>query len=120
MKIKSLMLFSLAMAITTDASANMGISIFKKKKKNKTEAAAPAKKIDNFDKAIKGATAYDGMFKAYVNPKGELLLQVTKSNIDVPYLMANRMSSTSENATFNAGEMIGTPFMFSLNSATLL
>ena len=106
MKIKSLMLFSLALAITTDASANMGISIFKKKKKNKTEAAAPAKKIDNFDKAIKGATAYDGMFKAYVNPKGELLLQVTKSNIDVPYLMANRMSSTSENATFNAVEMI--------------
>lgn len=52
MKIKSLMLFSLALAITTDASANMGISIFKKKKKNNTEAAAPAKKIDNFDKAI--------------------------------------------------------------------
>lgn len=118
MKIKSLMLFSLALAITTDASANMGISIFKKKKKNNTEAAAPAKKIDNFDKAIKGATAYDGMFKAYVNPKGELLLQVTKSNIDVPYLMANRMSSTSENATFNAGEMIGTPFMFSLSADT--
>ena len=70
------------------------------------------------DKAINGATAYHGMFTAYVNKKGELLLQVTKSNLDVLYLMANRMVSTSENANFNAGEMVGTPFMFSLSADT--
>ena len=58
------------------------------------------------------------MFTAYVNKKGELLLQVTKSNLDVLYLMANRMVSTSENANFNAGEMVGTPFMFSLSADT--
>ena len=32
--------------------------------------------------------------------------------------MANRMVSTSENANFNAGEMVGTPFMFSLSADT--
>lgn len=119
MKFKSLLFFMLASMVVVDSSANMKIGIFKKKKKkNKTEVAASVEKKDAFDKAIKGATEYNGMFKAYISPKGELLLQVTKSNLDVPYLLANRMSSTSENATFNAGEMIGTPFMFSFSADT--
>ena len=118
MKIKSLLLYSLALMVAADASANIEMGLFKKKKKSKVEAAAPAKKTDAYDKATKDATAYDGMFKAYVSKKGELLVQVTKSNLNVPYLMANRMSSTSENATFNAGEMIGDPFMFSLSADT--
>ena len=119
MKIKSLLLATMALAITADAAANVEMSIFKKKKKKAaTEASSSAKKTDKFDKAINGATAYNGMFTAYVNKKGELLLQVTKSNLDVLYLMANRMVSTSENANFNAGEMVGTPFMFSLSADT--
>lgn len=119
MKIKSLLLATMALAITADAAANVEMSIFKKKKKKAaTEASSSAKKTDKFDKAINGATAYHGMFTAYVNKKGELLLQVTKSNLDVLYLMANRMVSTSENANFNAGEMVGTPFMFSLSADT--
>ena len=65
MKIKSLLLAAMALAITADAAANVEMSIFKKKKKKAaTEASSSAKKTDKFDKAINGATAYNGMFTA--------------------------------------------------------
>ena len=77
MKIKSLLLATMALAITADAAANVEMSIFKKKKKKAaTEASSSAKKTDKFDKAINGATAYNGMFTAYVNKKGELQQQL--------------------------------------------
>ncbi len=118
MRIKTLLFFALASIAVSEVSASTEMGIFKKKKKNKAATEVAAKKTDKFDKTTSGATEYNGMFKAYLTPKGELLLQVTKSNLDVPYLLANRLSSTSENANFNAGEMIGTPFMFTLTADT--
>lgn len=118
MRSKSLLLLLLASLTVADVSAAAEMGIFKKKKKNKTEKVEPVKQKDKFEKATDGATAYNGMFKAYITKKGELLIQVTKDNLEVPYLMANRLSNTSENATFNAGEMIGEPFMFKLTADT--
>ena len=89
-----------------------------KKNKGKTEQTAPAKKKDKFADAIQKATPHDGVFKAWVTPKNELLLEITPKNLDNLYLLANRVSETSNSSNFTAGEMLGDPFMFCLSADT--
>ena len=89
-----------------------------KKNKGKTEQTAPAKKKDKFADAIQKATPHDGVFKAWVTPKNELLLEITPKNLDNLYLLANRVSGTSNSSNFTAGEMLGDPFMFCLSADT--
>ena len=82
------------------------------------EQTAPAKKKDKFADAIQKATPHDGVFKAWVTPKNELLLEITPKNLDNLYLLANRVSETSNSSNFTAGEMLGDPFMFCLSADT--
>ena len=89
-----------------------------KKNKGKTEQTAPAKKKDKFADAIQKATPHDGGFKAWVTPKNELLLEITPKNLENLYLLANRVSETSNSSNFTAGEMLGDPFMFCLSADT--
>ena len=89
-----------------------------KKNKGKTEQTAPAKKKDKFADAIQKATPHDGVLKAWVTPKNELLLEITPKNLDNLYLLANRVSGTSNSSNFTAGEMLGDPFMFCLSADT--
>ena len=89
-----------------------------KKNKGKTEQTAPAKKKDKFADAIQKATPHDGVFKAWVTPKNELLLEITPKNLENLYLLANRVSETSNSSNFTAGEMLGDPFMFCLSADT--
>lgn len=89
-----------------------------KKNKGKTEQTVPAKKKDKFADAIQKATPHDGVFKAWVTPKNELLLEITPKNLDNLYLLANRVSETSNSSNFTAGEMLGDPFMFCLSADT--
>mgnify|MGYP000777692629 CR=1 FL=1 len=86
--------------------------------KRQTEQTAPAKKKDKFADAIQKATPHDGVFKAWVTPKNELLLEITPKNLDNLYLLANRVSETSNSSNFTAGEMLGDPFMFCLSADT--
>ena len=89
-----------------------------KKNKGKTEQTAPAKKKDKLADAIQKATPHDGVFKAWVTPKNELLLEITPKNLENLYLLANRVSETSNSSNFTAGEMLGDPFMFCLSADT--
>lgn len=89
-----------------------------KKNKAKTEQAEPEKKKDKFADAIEKATPHDGVFKAWVTPKNELLLEITPKNLENLYLLANRVSETSNSSNFTAGEMLGDPFMFCLSADT--
>ena len=89
-----------------------------KKNKGKTEQTAPAKKKDKFADAIQKATPHDGVFKAWVTHKNELLLEITPKNLENLYLLANRVSETSNSSNFTAGEMLGDPFMFCLSADT--
>lgn len=89
-----------------------------RKKKPKTEQTAGAKPLSKFEKAVKDATPYDGTIKTWVTPKNELLFEIHKSNLGKPYLLANRVKEISSASNFTAGEMIGSPFMFTLSADT--
>lgn len=113
-------LFALLISLSV-ALPNANAGWFKrksKKNKGKTEQTAPAKKKDKFADAIQKATPHDGVFKAWVTPKNELLLEITPKNLDNLYLLANRVSETSNSSNFTAGEMLGDPFMFCLSADT--
>ena len=92
----------------------------KKRKKGEVEQVDTAKveKKDKYKEAIKDARVYDGLIKAYMTPKDELLFEITPENLDHLYLLTNRITETSDDAAFAAGELIGNPIMFRMSADT--
>ena len=92
----------------------------RKKKKGEVEQVDTAKteKKDKYKEAIKDAKVYDGLIKAYVTPKEELYFEITPENTGHFYLLTNRITETSDDAAFAAGELIGNPIMFRISVDT--
>ena len=92
----------------------------RKKKKGETEQVDTAKteKKDRYKEAVKDAKVYDGLIKAYMTPKDELLFEITPENTRHLYLLTNRITETSDDAAFAAGELIGNPIMFRITADT--
>ncbi len=127
MNAKRLLVLSVALfcslAVSMDASAaKKQAAKAKKKKKGETEQVdtakkAPAKK-DKYAEAIKDAKVYDGLIKLYLTPKDELLFEITPEHFNHLYLLTNRLTETSDDAAFPAGEMIGNQLMFRMSGDT--
>ena len=92
----------------------------KKRKKGEVEQVDTVKteKKDKYKEAIKDAKVYDGLIKAYMTPKQELLFEITPENLNHLYLLTNRITETSDDAAFAAGELIGNPIMFRMSADT--
>ena len=94
-----------------------------KKKKGQVEQVADTtkkeeKKKDKYLEAIKDATVYDGLIKAYMTPKQELLFEFTPEHFRHLFLLTNRLTETSDDAAFAAGQMIGNQIMFRVEADT--
>lgn len=92
----------------------------KKRKKGEVEQVDTVKteKKDKYKEAVKDAKVYDGLIKAYMTPKQELLFEITPENLNHLYLLTNRITETSDDAAFAAGELIGNPIMFRMSADT--
>ncbi len=92
----------------------------KKKKKGETEQVDTVKKEkkDKYAEAIKDAKVYDGLIKLYMTPKDELFFEITPETVKHLYLLTNRITETSDDAAFAAGEMIGNQIMFRMTADT--
>ena len=94
-----------------------------KKRKGKVEQVADTtkkaeKKKDKYLEAIKDASVYDGLIKAYMTPKKELLFEFTPEHFSHLFLLTNRITETSDDAAFAAGQMVGNQIMFRVEADT--
>lgn len=95
------------------------VSHQKKKRKGETEQTdSTAAKPDKYAKTIKDAERIDGLFTVFLTKKGDVIFEVARRNIGPLYLLANRMTETSDDANFTSGEMLGDPLMFRLSADT--
>lgn len=117
-----LILALMALCSADDAMAKKSKKV-SKKKKGKVEQVVDTtrkeeKKKDKYLEAIKDATVYDGLIKAYMTPKQELLFEFTPEHFRHLYLLTNRLTETSDDAAFAAGQMIGNQIMFRIEADT--
>lgn len=82
-----------------------------KKKDKKAAALASSVKTDDYTKATKGAKKAQGVFTVYLNKDGKLYFEIPDSAFRHLYILANRISSTSNTHDFVAGQMINTPML---------
>ena len=110
------------MLSAADAVAKKPKKVSKKKKGKVEQVADTAKtaetKKDKYLEAIKDATVYDGLIKAYMTPKQELLFEFTPEHARHLFLLTNRLTETSDDAAFAAGQMIGNQIMFRVEADT--
>ena len=102
--------------VSPDAQARKRSS----KKKDTVEQADSTKteKKDKYAEAIKDAKVYPGLFKLYLTPKEKLLFEFTPENFNHLYLLTNRMTETSSDAAFAAGELLNDPVMIRMQADT--
>ena len=112
----------LMMLSAADALAKKPKKVSKKKKGEVEQVADTAKKKeekkDKYLEAIKDAKVYDGLIKAYMTPKQELLFEFTPEHMQHLFLLTNRLTETSDDAAFAAGQMIGNQIMFRVEADT--
>ena len=118
------MLLCAAMCMISFSADAASWKLFKKKRLKKGEVEQVAadtvkrEKKDKYKDAIKDARVYDGLIKAYMTPKDELLFEITPEHFNHLYLLTNRLTQTSDDAAFAAGEMIGDQIMFRIAADT--
>ena len=125
MKIRRIFIAACALVCMTAFMAD-GASVkkrMKKKsgKKGKVEQVVDTtkkEKKDKYKEAIKDAKVYDGLIKAYMTPKHELLFEFTPEHSSHMFLLTNRLTETSDDAAFAAGQMIGNQIMFRVEMDT--
>lgn len=87
----------------------------KKKKKDevkpKVELTGAAKDSAEFAKAIADSKAYKGLFNAYLDKKGKLLLEIPDSAFAHDYMLVNRIKSVSITSDYVAGQMCSSPML---------
>jgi hypothetical protein len=125
MNFRRLLMFSATLfcsvAICVEADAKRPVKAKKKKGKGETEQVDTTKKQEKKDKykeAIKDAKVYDGLIKLYMTPKDELYFEITPEHFNHLYLLTNRLTQTSNDAAFAAGEMLGEQIMFRITADT--
>lgn len=84
-----------------------------KKKKGKTEVVTPPAdpKKTEYDKLIEGMKKHEGMLTAYTK-EGKLLLDLTPGAFKHDYLLATRLTETSNTGVGVAGQMQREPLCF--------
>ena len=123
MRVRRFLIAALAVlclsAVAADAAKKPAKKVRGKKKAvvEQADTVKPVKK-DKYAEAIKDAKVYDGLIKAYMTPKDELLFEFTPEHFSHLYLLTNRLTETSDDAAFAAGEMIGNQIMFRLTADT--
>lgn len=125
MKIRRIFIAACALVCMTAFMAD-GASVKKRTKKKsgkkgKVEQVADTtkkEKKDKYKEAIKDAKVYDGLIKAYMTPKQELLFEFTPDHSSHMFLLTNRLTETSDDAAFAAGQMIGNQIMFRVEMDT--
>lgn len=103
--------FIVAVAILLPA---LPLSAKKKKKeevKPKVELTGAAKDSADFAKAIADSKAYNGLFNAYLDKKGKLLLEIPDSAFAHDYMLVNRIKSVSATSDYVAGQMCSSPML---------
>ena len=126
MKLRGFLTLSAVVLMTVfaagDALAKKPKKVSKKKKGEVEQVADTTKKTekkkDKYLEAIKDATVYDGLIKAYMTPKQELLFEFTPEHFRHLFLLTNRLTETSDDAAFAAGQMIGNQIMFRIDADT--
>ena len=125
MKIRRIFIAACALVCMTAFMAD-GASVKKRTKKKsgkkgKVEQVVDTtkkEKKDKYKEAIKDAKVYDGLIKAYMTPKQELLFEFTPEHSSHMFLLTNRLTETSDDAAFAAGQMIGNQIMFRVEMDT--
>ena len=94
----------------------------KRGKKGEVEQVADTtkkeEKKDKYKEAIKDAKVFDGLIKAYMTPKQDLYFEFKPEHQSHLYLLTNRLTETSDDAAFAAGQMIGNQIMFRVEMDT--
>lgn len=89
------------------------------KKKKKTDASLLLKsdstKNASYDKIVKDGVKKSGLFTVIYKAKdNKLYFEIPDSAFKKTYMLANRIASTSNNQDFAAGQMVRSPFLFTL------
>lgn len=102
----------LALLLSTSVSVE---GYAKKKKKDeakpKIELKGAAKDSADFHKTLADAKSYKGMFNAYVDKKGKLMIELPDSAFNHTYLLVNRVKSVSQTTDYVSGQMASTPLL---------
>ena len=102
----------LAAGVLLTCPQTMEARLFKKKSpKPAVEQSEAAKDSVAMEKAIANSTAYRGLFTAYLDKKGKLLLELPDSVFSHTYMLVSRVKSLSNTGDFVAGEMNMTPIL---------
>lgn len=67
--------------------------------------------IEDYKKAIKGATVGKGMFLTYLNKEGKLYFELPDSVFARDYILSNRIARTSNTHDYVAGQMVTAPML---------
>ena len=110
-------------ALTAGAvTANAESQIFKKKKKKaKAETEQSAAKdstkssMTEYKKLLKGAKTIDGMFKIHI-VKDKYYFEIPKDLMGRDFMIASRVSSTSNNKDIAAGQMPRNPVLVTFSA----
>lgn len=112
---------TLTLAATSGSDAGAWQLFHRQRKKHASKEqvdTVKSQKKDKYQEAVKGAEVYPGLIKAYMTPKNELLFEITPENLKHLYLITNRITQTSDDASFAAGQLIGNPLMFRISADT--
>lgn len=108
------LLLFLFFTLTTPHQADAKFLFFGKNDTAK-EMSEEKKDSAEFEKSLVGAKVYKGLFTAYINKKGNLLLEIPDSAFTGTYMLVNRIKSVSETGDFVAGQMVTDPFLIRLS-----
>ena len=90
-----------------------------KKKDKKVATLAASIKTDDYTKATKGAKKAQGVFTVFLNKEGKLYFEIPDSAFRHLYILANRISSTSNTHDFVAGQMVNTPMLIKFSQDSI-
>ena len=92
-----------------------------KKESKKEQVQDTTAKESKYEKLVKGAKTYPGMFTLHITSDNKLLVEVPDSLMNRTFLLSSRVAATTDPKLFVAGEMTTTPFMirFSKNKQSL-
>lgn len=109
--IMTLVALCAAAMATIAVPAEAGLFKSKKNKKPATEKTLTAEQKDSAEmaKTIGDSKAFRGMFNAYLDKKGKLLLEIPDSMLNHQYLLSSRVKAISETGDLVAGQMNITP-----------
>ena len=115
-----IVLFMVAALGVSDAGAAPKKKSRKSAKKGKVEVVDTVKKDkgkEAYNKLLKGAKTYEGMFKVH-QVKGKYYFEIPKDLLSRDFLISSRVSSISNNKDIAAGQMPKNPLLVTFSADT--